>query len=448
MRPLFYFLLLLSPFAAFSQSSFELKDLQLPDVQRYVLQLNLGTVQESNFAYSSTNKQNHEFGFNFSTTYQGYKNFRYKQTFSSAGFELSPTLISSRNSLSSNADRNKSLLTGGSYRIEQYFYNQQYQFIGYTASVHGNFSGNTTNADLAIRNEKSSYNTGVDGLFHFGIGRLDPIDQGQMAFFMLRDLKRDYALSKDASADDFVALSSLIATLNRVRNFDARWRRIEQAEALDSFFKNRGLIEHSTAAFYTRVYDNFFFTNSVSRINGIRWKIGIGPNFNRDFDFERSSGQSANQTVNQIDLDLVIQREAYGQISNYVQQKSLYTLAYARETDFQRNWNSLVPTSSELERTQSFVSLFAERSYGFYPTTRTYVNIGANAGTFSPADSLISKRINFNAAVRANGYYYISPATRLSFSVRVASTMRLNSLTQNESDFITQFNIRLLHNIF
>lgn len=438
----------------YAQSDFQLADLQLPDVERRVFQFNATANQESANTWDGLTTNNYSGNLLLHPSYTGYKNHRYRQSFSSASFSIKPTLANRNDQLlqpdSLRSTRSFALPTRAKYSTSQYFYNSNYFFVGIGTQLSTGLSNFTSRAGTS-RSKGYSYALSGYAPVSAGKGRIDPIDQGHVAFFMMKDLEKQLEFDREISTQDYVELSALIATLRRIRNFDARLRRIEQMNEIDSFFKEKGLLKETGGAFFTTVYDNYFFMGqTISRFNGKRFMVEVNPGAHFMNSFTKSDIYSQANSNLRRTLNLRLVYEKYTQINNNWQKYVSYGVGVRSVSDSSWLWHSDVVqrNSSSSREAGSFAT--AKHQMWFFPSSRTALNGGVETGIYyNGLVSNAAKDLYMEVVPYFSMEYYVSPATRLNMSFSMQFNQQLmQTPIHYETGLESAFRISLLHNLF
>jgi hypothetical protein len=87
-----------------------------------------------------------------------------------------------------------------------------------------------------------------------GLGRLEQVEDARRALFVLRNLaKRN--LIDSVRYQDIDELAQVSTQIRRRRYFDWRLQRIYQIETVDSFFRDRELVQDAGATYYALLSD-------------------------------------------------------------------------------------------------------------------------------------------------------------------------------------------------
>lgn len=210
-----------------------------------------------------------------------------------------------------------------------------------------------------------------------GKGRIERVQDAQMALYLLHDLSAQGLLSKPATAEDAAKLARLITDINNRRIFDSRRRRIYELTRLDSFLRNSGLTAQTDIRHFTVINDNWAFAINPYRLSGANWYLRLLPSvqYNRSVNNYlnptlTSTGKATSTTLG---IGPVIGYENYLPLSLKWQRNFGFSASYFHNKNFYR---SEVVYPSGVYKTASDTSEGKPHGAGFYglgyfPNTRT-----------------------------------------------------------------------------
>ncbi|MDD4385665.1 MAG: hypothetical protein PHD06_10875 [Bacteroidales bacterium] len=267
-----------------------------------------------------------------------------------------------------------------------------------------------------------------------GYGRIEPVNDAQMALFILKDLKKENRLEKEPTHQEIYLLAELISKKNRQRFFDSRHKLISEVKAIDSLLVSMGLINQTDATYFTTIYDNWLYSNNPSRNAGYR--ISFGPSVKHQLfttathweseDYQLNITDEVESTYNQ--SQLLYGAWAYATYEKPINHKWQQTLTAS--TRYLRSVSNLTYDDPEIEKGQDNLEVNLKALWGYYPNTRTYFDFGVNGGwekidsdrNFILVGSNINDKVEFERVFIGavlNGYYYFSPQLRLSLDTSV-----------------------------
>lgn len=366
-------------------SSFQLKDYKFrtPGFRALLVDLNLnGSIFDAN--YVNLNKfQNRSFNTNPNIDY-----FRIISTDKrqhTSGMSLRPSYYSSFNRSDTTTSKSRaSTVSFNHNRMDRFFFKKNFFFeTGNEFSVTGSNNRQLNKNSSQNAEGKYFYNKLILGV---GKGRLENVQDAQMAMFIVNDLQKMGLLQQDISADKMNELAILITDINNRRVFDNRIRRIYELTRIDSFFKTNNFVNQPSIAYFTTVNDNWTLAFNPGRLAGTVFYFRFNPevewnrteseqksnvnNFissNRNFyySYEPAIGFEKQKPVN------LFWQKSMGSSLSFVQQ-------WQRSKSAEQNIN--IPWQPTIFKNTSF-STFAFNAFygiGYFPNNRTIINGGFN----------------------------------------------------------------------
>lgn len=111
----------------------------------------------------------------------------------------------------------------------------------------------------------------------FGRGRIERVQDAQMALYILNDLRAQGLLSAPVTPATVNSFAQLITDINNKRVFDTRRRRIYELTRIDSFLQSSGLAGKTDIRHFTTVNDNWAFAINPYRQAGTAWFVRLKP---------------------------------------------------------------------------------------------------------------------------------------------------------------------------
>lgn len=285
-------------------------------------------------------------------------------------------------------------------------------------------------SDYYYKNSYNSINAALE--IGAGYGRIEPIIDAQMALFILNDLKKENRLAKEPTHEEIYKLAEIISTNRNKRFFDNRQKVIDDIKAIDSYLIANGIVSQADAAYFTTIYDNWQYANNPFRESGFRVSMGpsVGYFLSSSF-FERESNNYVFDIQDFLESENKVNQVLLGAWAKLRYEKPI-NLTWQRSLSAAINyhWGNAVTRNNddpETEKEQSdFTAEFAI-AWGYYPNTRTYVDLEINIGGqinksdryyALPDDTNVDKVDYKNVYVspRLSGYYYFSPQLRLNLN--------------------------------
>ncbi len=252
--------------------------------------------------------------------------------------------------------------------------------------------GNKLSHSFETGNHKDTiYNTKGDNVrvedrlsLGFGKGRIERVQDAQMALYILNDLQEEGLLNGPVSAQTAQGLAKLITEISNQRIFDNRRRRIYELTRIDSFLRSSGLIDVTDMRHFAIVNDNWALANNPGRSSGSAWFVQLQPSAgiqkaknNYVSATHKTTGTNTNKFLK---LSPVIGFEKYIPVNLKWQRNMGLTVSWLTGwTDYHYKSNV---NGTELQTSQSFHESKTSFSgfYGldYYPNNRTALN--ANIG--------------------------------------------------------------------
>ena len=259
----------------------------------------------------------------------------------------------------------------------------------------------------------------------FGKGRIELVQDAQMAMFILNDLQEMGLLENEVTPELARDLAVLITEMNNKRIFDSRRRRIYELTQIESFLKNKGLTGNTDIRHFTLINDNWAFANNPIRQSGSAWFIRMQANGEFFTDKSKTLGNSISKSKGRdyrIGVGPQVGYERYHPVNLHWQTNFSTTLSWKYyETDHIYEWEQ--PGTSWETGSHTFESglnYFLSYGLAYYPNTRTIINgtasleavkhwfdpnateqeeYGARSSVSLSADYFIGYRTRFNAGV-------------------------------------------------
>jgi hypothetical protein len=362
------------------------------------------------------------------------------------------------------------------FSTSQRFYNARQLFFETSVSLNSDYNGNKRNqkssGSIALNEtyemKQKTFLNFISAAIYIGKGRIEQVQDAQMAVFLLNDLQLLNRKNRDVSDEEVLELATLITKLKYKRFFDSRLRRIAEITAIDSFMQAKKISGITDAMYFTSLNDNWAYANNPIRQSGYRGYIGLEGNlslrnatssresdiiigYNPVYDYtDRHTGTGA----------FLVAGYLYEKPISLKWQKSAQIKAgfgMAREVEEMEDHQYDLTTKNYAKLFPS-ISLSADYGYGFYPNTRTWATFnwtllagwnklmsGVTEETKTDNNELFFAQTGPEIRV----YYYFSPKLRLNANF----TSQLSNFNQkrlqenvNESDRksnSTQWNQRL-----
>jgi len=272
------------------------------------------------------------------------------------------------------------------YLKNKIYLNQSNWFVGISdfiyASQFNTFIKDPTKSDgLTLR---------VNPTISFGKGRLEPVHYARRAYDIEKALLKSNSIKTELSTKERTLLANEIAKIKTKRFYDSRLNRISQLKAIDSLLQTMELIHKTDITYFSYLSDAFNYAHYTNRKSGSHFEIGLSEGF---YAIERSSSSSLNQMFHALNGFMAYE---YHIPSSYQIQHSIKaSIILGKERYFWHNNSNLYDEYNS--------SIYIEYNFGYYPNTRTYLDLKAFTGITNDKTIL---------GIKSNFYYYLSPKIR------------------------------------
>jgi hypothetical protein len=376
---------------------------------------------------------------------------------------ISPVFNFSKNKNVASINRSRNARLDMEWNRTDRFFNKQNFFfeIGNELAIDGYSQSHTS----AFNDNRVKYGMITDKLIlGLGKGRLENVQDAQMAIFIINDLRRLGLLTEEPDAATQYQLAELITDINNRRVFDNRVRRIYELTRIDSFLQSKHLITTPTIAYFTAVNDNWALAFNPGRVSGTRIYAQLKPGFNLNFEGFNQSDTSTlsykgdtKQFIYFYEPEIGVEYQK--PVSLHWQRTANASLRFRQR--FART-SSKTESSSVVTETEHFTTspeLVFNSFYGvgYYPNNRTVVNAGVNfEAVFGTMDM----------GIRRPDYFVLAPGLQLNanyflnYRTRIFLTAGLNykyaelkddppvTFVYDKNLFTSNFNIGFAHFIF
>jgi hypothetical protein len=217
--------------------------------------------------------------------------------------------------------------------------------------------------------------------FGIGKGRIERVQDAQMAFYILNDLNKQGLLNVEATPALTNAFAQLITEINNRRVFDTRKRRIYELTKIDSFLRVSGLVNRTDIRHFTTVNDDWAFAINPYRLAGVAWFARLKPGIS--YSRFRSNQKTVPVSTSKEDIFTLsitpeIGFEKYVPVSLQWQQNVGVSIDYELQRYGANQKDETTTGTLEVERKENFweAEFTAFWGLGFFPNTRT--QIGSN----------------------------------------------------------------------
>lgn len=444
-------------------SSFQLKDYKFRTqlVQGLLIDFNLSGAISDVKAINSNDAQRRSF--NTSPFLEHFRVISTEKRQHISNFGLRPSYNSSFNSSDTPRTKNRSAMFFGGYsRMDRFFFKRNTFFeIGNEFNTYGyssRQSGGNTFSNSGIINFQDRLTVGV------GKGRLENVQDAQMALFIVNDLKKMNLLDQDMSAGKVNELAQLITGINNRRVFDSRIRRIYELTKIDSFFRANQLVKQSSIAFFTTVNDNWALAFNPGRLAGTMYYFRMRPSvtWNRNVneqDLPTNNYKGTNRIFTYA-YEPVIGVEKQQPLNLFWQKSMGASLSFVQE--WQRNKSQYRSGTNSSQQPIFFNSagsgfvIDAFYAIGYYPNNRTMVNASFNMQSQYVFSNFSGKSpgLSLSPGLNLTANYFINYRTRVTVNAGAlyqyydAIIMQSPSYIYRTSSVDANINIGFSHILF
>lgn len=297
-----------------------------------------------------------------------------------------------------------------------------------------------------------------------GKGRIENIQDAQMALFIVNDLRRSGLLQQEPDAATMYELAVLITDINNRRVFDNRIRRKYELTRIDSFFQSKQLITTPSIAYFTTVNDNWSLAFNPGRLRGTR----LYAQFNPGIRFEKTLLDQKGLNINEFNSNSKafsyfyspeIGIEHYKPAGLHWQRNFTASLQFRQTFTRQKTRTESTGSVTETENFSAFPEVVFQSFYGFgyYPNNRTIVNAGLNVDASYGKGFLGNVEREYyivSPGVQVNADYFINYRTRLFLTAGLnyrytdVNNYVLGLLAYDKNLITANFNFGLSHFIF
>ncbi len=353
-------------------------------------------------------------------------NLHYYRTFSTdkrlhtSSISFSPSFYAVSNKNQSTVSKSRNLQSSFAWNLNDRFYKNNLWF--FEAGNQFNYNGSAYRSkDSTNRQQSNNHNLQNTITLGFGKGRIENVQDAQMALYIINDLQQQGLLHTAVQPQTVQELARLITAINNRRVFDSRRRRIFELTQIDSFLRSSGLVTNTDIRHFTTVNDNWALAFNPGRLSGAHWYIslqpgaGIGTN---TYNLQQPAAKHDSRHNNTLfTLAPMAGYEKYVPVSLKWQRNMGASLSW------QKGWyayHSKVNSSNQTFRQDSSQqtaqwSLHTFYGVGFYPNNRTQVtvNLAVEASRLAFEKSKHQNVTQLRPALQLGADYFISYQTRL-----------------------------------
>jgi hypothetical protein len=294
----------------------------------------------------------------------------------------------------------------------------------------------------------------------FGKGRLEMVQDAQMALFILNDMKEQGLIGKLPEAGTVNQFAQLITEINNRRVFDFRRKRIFELTQIEKFLRDKGIASTTDIRHFTIINDNWSLAFNPSRLSGSDWyftvssyaELGKAKQTFQD-SITRTTSDSYSRAIG---IGPKFGYENYKPVNIKWQRDFRTYITWQDSRRKQRNkniWNG-VPSEMTTEWGQQQTEVYAFYGLGYYPNNRTKLNAGIDvkATKFENSSAPHDKQLYIRPSFGLSADYFVGYRTRLYADLSAYHEYRhfeyvsMPSLTTN--NFHTYFSVSISHYFF
>ena len=445
--------LLLFTVSAYAQNSdFDIGKYTTPDIVRNQLDLRFDFRSYNlHNDYFSSSRDNLSINSNILSSFSHYVNTRKRVSILTGNLSIGGDYYSSKNEQSysvNNSRLNQQNILSLTWSNKWYFSESIFMGYGISGNMYYNFSQEKIKnpTEESNRREKE-FSSNISPQLGIGYGRIESVQDARQAVYIADALSKNKVLTRNLSDDELFELSQIISTVKNKRFLDSRLHLIEEITTLNSFFEDNDLLADNGASYFTTLYDMWQYGDLFPRKSGYEISFQIRPYYS-----------SRNIKYTPEIRDMI-----------YRSNEHLMSLSFSYEKPFKLNWqhslstevsggvNSYSRQNKQIDNgnidksNQSSFHASAEYSLGYYPNTRTHIQVTALQEISRHISDDESRLTYFGSMLTANLYYYFSPNLRLSgdCGLRYSPTrFKGTYVSYDQNTFSSSFNIQLTYLIF
>jgi hypothetical protein len=441
--------LLFSFIASFVFAQFENFDLskyKLPEIKRQQLDFHFNSNGDKlkRFAVISeldTTYKRNELNFNVNShvNYKMYKNTLGSQI--TGNFEVGGTYQKTDNSgYQIYTDKEIYQTEFANLTLDWKEFNKNNWFLNFSPDLSGSYMNDNS---ISQNRKRKSYILNSSVGLGIGKGRIEQVQDFRQAVLIISELKKRDCLAKDISESEMYEFADLISQLKNQRIFDARKRKETDLMALNSFLKEKGLIDKIDISYFTGLEDLWSYGGLQVRESGNQIQFLVTPNYylyNYAVDLNDATEEKERLNYN---LFFVSKKP----LSIKWQRDFVVGLQHIFTKNIRNRYNSILPLPNFFNSTA-----YVNGKVGYYPNTRTYISCSADLSltNFSYSEIWKDSSNTFTASVSSYGYYYISERLRLEYFFLLSRSLGeiFNKEVPNSKYFTGNYNIAFNYAIF
>ncbi|MDA3881010.1 MAG: hypothetical protein PF436_11535 [Prolixibacteraceae bacterium] len=296
-------------------------------------------------------------------------------------------------------------------------------------------------------------NINVSAYIGHGHGRIEYVEDAVEAIYILNELIESGYLVRDLFENDIKQLADRITLLNNERYYDFRLFRKKTIKELAALLVHEGLIDENNVDVYNTIADYHYYANMHVRQSGQRLKYFLSPFLDK-------------RNIMQNEYDRHDSNTGISAAVSYVNFKSI-NVKWQRDFGINLSASKYKGSSEYIyktrDNTKSEHDVMEYNGYvyyniGYYPTTRSYLNISSSIRSrFVSDDFQTETELESSARLSFGGYYYFSERLRfnanLNFNYYLTDYSKskessINYITRERNEFYQNLSATLTYFIF
>ena len=432
-------------------SEYDFSSFKLPDIRYQGLDLDLNLNGNHNdLGASSPGLENSSIQSFAHANYFQFRNLQGLQAEQSLSLGLTHRYRHSENFFIGGPNQNLKYTTFNSslqYRSSKRFYDPDQKFLSYEINTLVDYSFSKDHID----DQNSDFiRFDISIPLTKGKGRVEPIGDVQMAWFMTMDMYDLGLLNQKLDNEALMSLAGEMAKSRYTRLFDFRTKKKNELSRIDSLINQLNIVNNFGIEYYTTLADNWIYNYRNQRQAGKRFSYGLQPGVYYQYNKFSGNGKSSLTYAN---VAALIQYERFKPLNPQWQldYDLLLSLGYGK----------VLGDYTEDDPSMFIIETGASLSASYYPNSRTRFYSGLNIDLgLQDYNNTGEFDVLFRADLNAGTSYYLSPRTRLNIEAGWIYTEMNNdsnqpvffpsvySLIGSTDRFITNFRISLDHSIF
>lgn len=418
-----FFLFIIPTISNAQDSSFQLKNYKYrtPGFKALLLNLNAsGSIYDAKGG-TRTDVKGNQFNSNSGINYYRIISTDKRQHISTISFNPVFNFVKNENG-GVVAERNRQIILDADWSRMDRFFNSRNLFFEV-----GNKLGAVSNTRKNRSQFLDSKTTGniVSNMLILGVGkgRLENVQDAQMAKFIINDLQKMGLLDRVPDDATEYELAVLITDINNRRVFDDRKRLIYELTRIDSFLQSKQLIQAPSIAYFTTVNDNWLLAFNPGRLSGTRIYAQLKPGFSFNVEgFKQTDTTSFPYTNDTKQIEYFYEPEIgiehHKPVTLHWQRIARAAIRFRQTFNREKIKSESVSGSTESEWFRTYPELLFNSFYGFgyYPTNRTVVDGGLSFdAVYGQQNMGISRTTYFSLVpgLQFSANYFINFRTRV-----------------------------------